>query len=510
MEPAKAYSYVRFSTPEQALGDSQRRQAEAALAWAVQNGMALDDTLNIADPGISAYRGKNARIGGLGRFLEATRDGLVPEGSFLVVESLDRVSRDDAYDALRLIQDICDAGVTIVTLQDGAIYSDAVLRKEPMRLFGGLMVMIRANEESATKSRRLGAVWKQKRKVAGVKRLTSICPAWLTPSADGKGFDVVEDRAAIVKRIFAETLKGLGSNRITLGLNRDGVATFGDADMWHRSYVQKILLNSAVIGTLTPHTLEYPKDKRTRVPQEPLKGYYPAVVPASVFHRVAAQRVGGRAPKDSVALPGISNLLAGLARCPACEGTMTRVQKGSRSRPSYVCVKAKAGAGCAYRSVPEVHVEGALRDQLASLIAEPAKASVPVNERVAALQAELTEADKAIANLVAATIAQPSVALSAALANVEAARAKAQSELRAMATVQDALGDARTRGRRVADLQAAFQADPLDRPKVNAILRQCFDWVTVDYRIGWLVFGWKGGGVSTSPYAATKETPAVA
>src|SRR5262245_23568418 len=32
VKPAKAYSYLRFSTPEQLKGDSQRRQLEAARA----------------------------------------------------------------------------------------------------------------------------------------------------------------------------------------------------------------------------------------------------------------------------------------------------------------------------------------------------------------------------------------------------------------------------------------------------------------------------------------------
>ena len=36
---ATAHSYLRYSTPEQALGDSERRQIEKAQQWAVANGM---------------------------------------------------------------------------------------------------------------------------------------------------------------------------------------------------------------------------------------------------------------------------------------------------------------------------------------------------------------------------------------------------------------------------------------------------------------------------------------
>lgn len=37
----KAYSYIRFSSPEQAKGDSYRRQREAAEAYCQANGLEL-------------------------------------------------------------------------------------------------------------------------------------------------------------------------------------------------------------------------------------------------------------------------------------------------------------------------------------------------------------------------------------------------------------------------------------------------------------------------------------
>src|SRR5215212_1187114 len=41
----RAYSYVRFSTPEQALGDSERRQVEGAQRYAAENNLVLDESL---------------------------------------------------------------------------------------------------------------------------------------------------------------------------------------------------------------------------------------------------------------------------------------------------------------------------------------------------------------------------------------------------------------------------------------------------------------------------------
>ena len=40
--------------------------------------------VNMTDFGVSAFRGKNARTGALGGFLEAVNKGYVPKGSFVV------------------------------------------------------------------------------------------------------------------------------------------------------------------------------------------------------------------------------------------------------------------------------------------------------------------------------------------------------------------------------------------------------------------------------------------
>src|ERR1700747_3247772 len=95
----RCYSYLRFSTPEQRKGDSLRRQTVAAEEYAKRHGLALDTELNLRDLGISAFRGNNVAVGALGAFLKAIRDGLVPKGSLLLVESLDRVSRQTARKA---------------------------------------------------------------------------------------------------------------------------------------------------------------------------------------------------------------------------------------------------------------------------------------------------------------------------------------------------------------------------------------------------------------------------
>src|ERR1700712_3173013 len=118
-----AYSYLRFSTPEQAAGDSRRRQIAMAEKYAAAHHLKLDRHLSFRDLGVSAFRGKNAKEGALRAFLEAIEHNLVPWGSFLLIESLDRLSRDRILSAQALFLQIIQAGVTIVTLTDQRSYS---------------------------------------------------------------------------------------------------------------------------------------------------------------------------------------------------------------------------------------------------------------------------------------------------------------------------------------------------------------------------------------------------
>lgn len=74
MRSPKAYSYVRFSTPKQAQGDSYRRQLQHARDYCLTHNLVLDDKA-IEDFGVSAFRGSNRTDGALGRFIDAVKCG---------------------------------------------------------------------------------------------------------------------------------------------------------------------------------------------------------------------------------------------------------------------------------------------------------------------------------------------------------------------------------------------------------------------------------------------------
>ena len=133
---SKAYSYIRFSTPEQASGDSYRRQAELSNRYAEEHGLNLDTSLSLCDLGISGLTGENRSKGALALFLKAVETGKVPAGSFLVVESLDRLSRDTMSEQMSLFIGLINAGLTVVTLADGQSYSKTTINNDRDELAG--------------------------------------------------------------------------------------------------------------------------------------------------------------------------------------------------------------------------------------------------------------------------------------------------------------------------------------------------------------------------------------
>ncbi|WP_150291156.1 recombinase family protein [Sphingobium estronivorans] len=505
----KAYSYLRFSTPEQQKGDSFRRQTQMAEDYASRKGLDLDDTFTFHDLGISAFRGDNLETGMLGYFLEAVRSGEVAAGSFLLVESLDRLSRQNARRALRTLEDIADRGITVVTLIDGREYSRDSLDKDPLDLFVSLLTFMRANEESATKARRLKEAWKGKRqKMADGVPLTAIVPAWLRLDQEAQAVVSIPERSAIVRRIFEETLAGTGQDSIAKRLNREGVKPWGRGKMWQRSYIAKILENPAVIGTYTPHTLEHIDGKRTRLPQEPVANYYPAAISEDLWNEAQALKAGVRSrSRGRHASAPVTNILAGLASCPICGSTMTRVHKGARSLPKYVCVRAKGGAGCTYRSVPVSLVEDAIVERLPERLrdAPAGQRDSELDREIETKRLELGALSDQIERLIdQAANAGGSAALGKAIRDRET-EFEALRDTLADLEARQAAAAGQTVQARIAKVLATLEGEQRNAAEINQAMRFVFRKVTVEYRDGLLIFDWLHGGSMALPYALPTE-----
>src|SRR3981081_1131127 len=122
----KAFSYIRMSTDIQLKGDSLRRQRVASKLYAEMHGLDLVEDFDLHDIGVSAFKGKNIASGAFGRFLTAVREGRIEKGSYLLVESFDRMSRQEPIVALQPFMDIVNNGVVLVTLDDKRVFSGKI------------------------------------------------------------------------------------------------------------------------------------------------------------------------------------------------------------------------------------------------------------------------------------------------------------------------------------------------------------------------------------------------
>lgn len=175
----------------------------------------------------------------------------------LICESLDRLNRQAPLDALAPFIGLINAGITLVTLTDRQRFTRESMGEDGgLRLLGSLIVMLRAHEESATKSKRVRAAWERKRREADVRKLTKTCPAWLRLTPDRSRFEIVEARADIVRLIYDETVSGIGKGSIAARLNDAGVPPFRGKNGWHASYIQKLISGEAALGIYQPHTME--------------------------------------------------------------------------------------------------------------------------------------------------------------------------------------------------------------------------------------------------------------
>jgi DNA invertase Pin-like site-specific DNA recombinase len=499
----RAYSYVRFSTEEQAKGDSLRRQTEAAQKYAAAHGMELDKELKLSDLGVSAFRGKNADTGALGGFQRAIEDGTVEPGAILIVESLDRVSRQAARKAVRILEDIVDLGVDVVTLDTNTRYTKASLNG--IDFLVAILHLMRAHGESERKSGLLKAAWSNKRSKAVADRtvMTKLVPTWMTLDAKRRPV-LVPERAATVRLMVRMKLKGAGYMAIAAHLNREGVAPFRRAAQWQKSIVHKILTSPALVGTFTPSIREHKDGKLLLHAQEPIPNYFPPVISEDTFSRLQ-QTLSAPQARGRHAKRGAASILAGLARCPECDSIMTRVRGGRANKFYLVCTKVRAGAAKHGQRVRYEHLETVFIEQHRAVLAQMPSPNDEVVRGLANADAAVNALEGRMEALLEQLDRNPSDALAKRVAQLEATLKGAQADL---SDWQDkaAATDSKAIKLRRANLMAAIQARPKDVARINAALRELATEVVIDYRTGHLVFKWRSGGESSLLFMLPKES----
>ena len=313
------YSYLRCSSIKQLQGDSERRQLELINEVCWKYGLPLAPDGDHRDLGVSALKGKNKALGKLSLFLAGCRSGKIKRGAILLLESLDRLSREKVPKALQLVLEmINDFGVTIWTL--GGDERDRIYNEDNFDLVDIIVticIMSRAHEESVLKRERV----MKKRAVRIAEAKATGQPFWkrtwywLKLKEDGTGYDLIPDKVAEIQLIFQLAAKNWGAQRILKHLRAKGIKN------WSQSHVLRTLRNPAVLGWWQPYRNE---DGRKIPDGEPRENYYPRIIDQSLWDQVQIlqdakivkhKMVAGR--KALSAYPNNGGVLPGMLGLPS-------------------------------------------------------------------------------------------------------------------------------------------------------------------------------------------------
>ncbi len=239
-----AISYKRFSKADQAAGFSAARQGQATERYAQEHGLKIVD--KYLDAGLSSFGGENADIGALSALLAVITNSnkKFRKSTHLIVESLDRLSRNAMTQALTLFLNLITSGVVIHSLADGQVYSEKEINESPFIISLAIAVLMRGRDESLTKKYRTADNLERNLKLARTEK-TPIArpPSWIDTVGERNNKSFVLNRhAATVKRIFEEAAAGLTVHEICRGLNADNVKTFGRSTHWQKGTVSRILM----------------------------------------------------------------------------------------------------------------------------------------------------------------------------------------------------------------------------------------------------------------------------
>lgn len=406
MKP-KAYSYIRFSSPEQAKGDSYRRQHQIAQDYCNAQGLEFADTSEYLffDKGRSAYNGANRDVTSeLSRFLDCVDKGIIEVGSTLIVESFDRLSRERVSEALQQFLALLNKGINIYTSSDARLFT-----KDPdlQDLMVSIISMARAHEESALKGERVSQAWQKKQAAARKEKkpLGKACPYWLDFRDDvgHVAYHVIPERVEVIKQIFSLSQQGHGQRLIAKMLNTSGIAPFGGVgrnakNAWGSSSVGKLLANKAVLGWYQPTRLI--NRVRTDV-GEPVEDFFPRILSDDEFY--AAQSARSMRGQFKATKPAVDfNVWAGICKCRLCGESMHRVDKGSPPKGrKYLRCYGNAKGVCTNKMVGLQKSEDVFREILAkvdslSLVQDSTKA---LEKRLAVSLGKSQEDQKLLENL---------------------------------------------------------------------------------------------------------------
>ncbi|MDX3911443.1 MAG: recombinase family protein [Sphingobium sp.] len=324
-----AIIYARFSTAEQSKGFSLERQKTRGFEFATSQNWSVEST--IIDEGRSAYHGANRLEGSaLHEFELEARNGL-HVGKVLVVENIDRLSRQGAKAAAQLVWALNEQGVGVATWQDGYVYQ-AGNNGDMMELFSVIIKAQMAYEESLKKSQRTAASWSKR--FAAIADGTQKGPIPNTPLwIDRVDGEMVRNdhRTKLLNDIYDLYIDGVGIHRIVTILHERKEPSWTPPEQrrgnngWFYSYIYRLLTKRTVLGEYVT------TDGKTLS-----TNFWPQAISAEKWNRAQAALAMRKGNQKTTKTQGNRNLLSQMVVCTECGGgahfghTTDTVQKYTR------------------------------------------------------------------------------------------------------------------------------------------------------------------------------------
>ncbi|MGR5138561.1 recombinase family protein [Vibrio jasicida] len=324
---AIAYSYIRFSSKAQAEGDSLRRQLQRTKEWCRNNDVELSDK-NFQDLGISAFKEKTRPS--LDDLFSAIQTGSIVEGDFIILENLDRLSRQGIDHTQDMLRQILRSGVKVVDLTNG-LELDKHSLNDLVSVIRIALAADLAYQESKKKSERvLAAKATQRKLVREGKVINKRLPFWIRKSDSY----LLNDKAEIVREIIKQRTTGIGFHKIAMALNEKYEAP--KAKHWSDTTIREIVKSRALYGSMV--------DKDGEV-----ENVFPALISFTEWQAIQAEHVSSAGGYTK------HNHLARLVKC-SCGAAMSKKIQKSKTKTktheynTWKCVAATSG-GCEHTSV---------------------------------------------------------------------------------------------------------------------------------------------------------------
>jgi DNA invertase Pin-like site-specific DNA recombinase len=373
-----AFSYARFSSGKQQRGSSLERQEQMFADWLILHPDYKRSELRFRDLAKSGWKGEHIKDGGgFAELLAAVEAGEIQKGDAVLVEAIDRTGRLPAMTMFsKIIDPILTAGVEIITLDDGVVYSEKSLNE------GGQIHLLVAKIQAARQysdnlSRRLKGSYDSRRRLAKEEGKTPKrhTPVWLT--SEGV---VIPEIAEQIKVAFELYTSGLGKAVIAKRMRESGVAALAKTS---GPGVEGWLRNEAAIGRWNGSEV------------------YEPIIDQSLFHLA---QIEGERRKTAPTAKTATHFYVGLVKCGSCGGNfIMRTIKGVQV--SMRCRKRQELKGCDNKKViPKTVIDAVYeRTSKPATYRVVAKERSGVNEKaIITAEANILELSKRIQAMVTA------------------------------------------------------------------------------------------------------------